>query len=407
VCTQRGATVDLVSTSRRDWLTMCGAAALWAGCRNGADAIDRGTVRVPDPIAPQLPIDDGVLDEILEQLQAREPRANHGLSTHAPMVVDALCVLGLADRAKRWLAGYGGPDLELPQPHQPIDPDRWREALGPKRGAPSWEAELHRWADWRELFLVELRGPHWRVALDHWVARLAPGLSSAATHGVIRTAHAARALARKDTQPRRAELARGLAYWAAAYEELPARPGAHALDLAAALARVPRHADRHAAAPRGNIVNGLREVARLDGFDDVRDLVTTPDDAATGLSTLTAAFARVYLQHGTRGHAVAFVHAVTGPAALRKLAPNVQPATARDAFPFAWQTAAAVYAAYARADHPPNPATSKLAPTELVGRAVDNGNDHAIKFTEALVAEHALAADNAYLAAAEDAVARL
>ena len=55
------------------------------------------------------------------------------------------------------------------------------------------------------------------------MTRLAPGLSAAATHGILRTAHAARALSRRDTPERRGELARGLAYWAVAYEELPAR----------------------------------------------------------------------------------------------------------------------------------------------------------------------------------------
>jgi hypothetical protein len=38
---------------------------------------------------------------------------------------------------------------------------------------------------------------------------------------------------------------------------------------------------------------------------------------------------------------------------------------------------------------------------------VENGDEHAIKFTEALLAEHALRPDPAYLAAAEDAVERL
>jgi len=38
---------------------------------------------------------------------------------------------------------------------------------------------------------------------------------------------------------------------------------------------------------------------------------------------------------------------------------------------------------------------------------VDNGDDHAIKFTEALLAENEIRSDPAYLAAAEDAVERL
>ena len=105
---------------------------------------------------------------------------------------------------------------------------------------------------------------------------------------------------------------------------------------------------------------------------------------------------------------IAFVHAVTGPAALRKIAPHVRPETARAALPYAWQAAAGIYAAYARRDNPRrDPRESRLTPPELAERALANGDEHAIKFTEALLAEHALRPDPAYLAAAEDAVERL
>jgi hypothetical protein len=325
------------------------------------------------------------------------------------MVAEALCALGFADRAKPWVDGYAAPVIEVPSPGRPIARDRWREALGSIRGAPTWETGLARWGDWKQLFLDELRDARWQDVLDTWVARLAPGLASAATHGVIRTAHAARALGRRDTPVRRAELARGLAYWAAAYEELPAHPAAalRATDFEAALAHVPLYAEHAGGSPRGSIVTGLREAGRLPGFADVRDLVAVPADLDAGLSALTAAFARVYLRHGTHAHAIAFVHAITGPCALRRIAPHVAPATARLAFPYAWQTAAAVYAAYARRDHAARPVEPKLPAAALAGRAVENGDDHAIKLTEVLLAEHALAPDPAYLAAAEDVVARL
>jgi hypothetical protein len=139
----------------------------------------------------------------------------------------------------------------------------------------------------------------------------------------------------------------------------------------------------------------------------VRDLVATPTDVGGGLSALTAAFARVYLQHAGDGHAIAFVHAITGPSALRRLAPHVSPETARAAFPYAWQTAAAVYTAYANRERPAPRIESTPSIDELVGRAIESGDDHSIKLTEVAVAEHALAPDPAYLAAAADAIARL
>ncbi len=392
---------------------MCGGAALWAGCRNraGEPAVDREQVVVaPTTIddAKRATVDDRALDEVLEMLHAQEPKSKQGLSTHAPMVAETLCTLGFADRAKAWVERYDAPLIDIPLPGRRIDRDRWGDALGPSTRGASWEAELARFGDWRVFFDEELRGARWQAVLDVWVARLAPGLAAAATHGVIRTAHAVRALSRSETPPRRAELARGLAYWAAAYEELPASVGtASTTDFAAALVQLPLYSKQVGGAPRGNIVSGLREVGKLAGFASARDLIATPADLDAGLSALSSLFARVYLQHGTRGHAVAFVHAITGPCALRRIAPHVSSGTARLALPYAWQAAAAIYTAYARQDHPPVAAEPKLAPKELAARAIENGNDHAIKVTETLLAEHRLRPDPEYLAAAEDAVARL
>ena len=59
----------------------------------------------------------------------------------------------------------------------------------------------------------------WRDVLARWWPRLLPGVAAAATHGIIRTAHAARSLAAAEDGaspgPRHDELARALGYWAA------------------------------------------------------------------------------------------------------------------------------------------------------------------------------------------------
>lgn len=351
---------------------------------------------------------DEALDHALRLLHNAEPESRQGLSNHAPMAAEALCALGFADRAVAWVEHYNAPLIELPRPTARIDRERWREALGPRPGVTNWEASLTRWADWRAFFTEELAEGPWRGVLDRWAARLAPGMCAAATHGVIRTAHAARALSRRETSERRAELARGLAYWASAYEELPARAGGpRVASYEQALAKVPLHVRTFGQAPSGNIVNGLRQVGKLERFAEARDLVATPDDVSSALSTLSATFARVYLRHGTKHDSIAFIHAVTGPCALRKLAPHVSPETARAALPYAWQAAAAIYAAYARDDdEAPGPPGPELSPAELAARAVENGDEHAIKFTETLLVEHALRPDPAYLAAAKAVVTR-
>ncbi len=396
-------------TTRREALQLCAAAAA-AGLGWPQPGPENAGTRQSASGAAADGYD--ALDIALGMLQRAEPDSKQGLSTHAPMVAEALCALGHGERAPGWVARYRAPLLRLPEPREPIRPEHWRSALGARLHAPSWEAALERWGDWKELFTAELAEAPWREVVDTWASRLAPGLCSAATHGVIRTAHAARGLARRESVERRGELARALAYWAAAYQELPAREsgGQTAASYQQALERLPLYWDEHGQAPGGNIVNGLRQAGALPGFSAARDLLAMPDDVPAALSALTATFARAYLRHGTQPRSIAtiaFVHAVTAPSALRRLLPYLRPETSRGALPYAWQAAAGIYAAYARRGDAGREPEPTLTRAELAARAVENGDEHAIKFTEALLGEHALNPDPVYLAAAQDALARL
>ncbi|MGH3771525.1 MAG: hypothetical protein ACRDRW_09040 [Pseudonocardiaceae bacterium] len=69
------------------------------------------------------------------------------------------------------------------------------------------------------MFERELAGEPWADVLARWWPRLLPGMSGALTHGMIRTAHAVRAiaLASDDDRLQRDKLAHGLGYWAARY----------------------------------------------------------------------------------------------------------------------------------------------------------------------------------------------
>ena len=395
----------MADPTRRRMLHIAAGALGWTTAGSARSA--------PARIHPASPADaakDDALDEALHRLHAQEPASTMGLSTHAPMVAEVLCALGHADRVSGWLDRYRGPILQLPAATSRIDPANWRAALGPDVRASSWERANARWGDWLALFTAELAGAPWRDVLDTWAGRLAPGMSGGATHGVIRTSHAVRGLARRETPERRAELARGLAYWASSYEEIQSRGPRVELD------KVPLYFDATGHPPSGrNIVEALRHVGELD-FPPPPDAAagtapgaapTTAIDVAADLSRLTATFARLYLRHGTHHDAIAFVHSVTGPCALRRMAPFLAPATARAALPYAWQAATAIYAAFGRRGDPAHTADPKLSRAELIARALDNGNEHAIKFTETLLCEHDLHAEPAYLAAAEDAVARL
>jgi hypothetical protein len=367
-----------VDLTRRQVLYGMGATIAWSGIACGDAA------------------KDDALDDGLRRIHRREPDSVRGLSTHAPMAIEALAALGHADRIDAWLDRYRGPVLQLPRAGKRIDPKQWRDALGPNIKESSWERANARWGDWVELFVAELAAAPWHDVVDRWVSRLAPGMSGAATHGAIRTSHAARALGRRDTPERRAELARGLAYWASSYEEIRGRGRrVDAVDKLPLYSSATGHRP-----PDGSITDVLRHISEVEAFPSQVEI-------AGDLGALTQRFAHVYLDHGTSHDAIAFVHAVTGPCSLRRLAPFVQPATARAALPHAWQAASAIYTMYARTDdahHVPRPTMTR---DELIARAIDGGNEHAIKFTETMLVEYSLDPDPVYLAAAEDAIAKL
>lgn len=339
------------------------------------------------------------LDEALLMLHRTGPEFGGGLSNHGPMAAEALVALGRGADVLPWVRAYL-PRLEPPPaPWQPIAAGDWRAALGDERHA----------ADWPAFFERELRERPWTDVLDTWVGRLAPGLAAAAAHGVLRTAHAARALAARDTPERRAELGAGLGYWASTYQALP-QP------------RVAR-ASREAGTPRpltealrglpslpgtghreGLISDGLRALDAFPEFAEAAEAVDLDGPLQAVLSQACLAFTRAYLADQGR-ELFAFIHAVTGSSAVRLLAPHLSPATQRAALREAWRVGAAVYAAFGSAppravgDHPPQPQA-------LIDAAVGTGDEHAIKLTEACLREHAVLGEPDFLHAAQDVCRR-
>lgn len=362
--------------ARREALRLCALAA-------GAWLAPSPALAASSPTAR----DEDALDAALARLRGEEPLARQGLSTHAPMAAEALCAMGQGDRIASWVEGYGRGRLELPRATRPIDPARWSEALGLQPQAGSWEQQNPRWGDWVVHFEQALREQPWPAVLDRWVARLAPGFGSAATHGVIRTAHAARALARRPSAERQAELARGLAYWASSFQPLPAAtvplPRRSDLDFSS----LPLYADRHGAPPRGSFVAGLAAAAAEPGLLAAIDRYApaSPEAAWPALAELGA---RAFLRHGLRAQPLAFLHAITGPLALRRLAPHLRAETLAAALPHAWRTAALLYAAYARRDPGPLPERPAVDRATLAGRAAEHGDEHVIKLTDAALEPH-------------------
>lgn len=355
----------------------------------------------PTAAARASDADSGVLDEALGLLHRTGPEiGGGGLSNHGPMAAEALVAMDRGADVLPWVRGYLRRLDPPPAPWKPIARDAWQASLGDRRHA----------ADWPRFFEIELRERPWPEVLDAWVQRLAPGLAAAAAHGVLRTAHAMRALAARDTPQRRAELAAGLGYWATRYQTLPAsptrvKPAARA-SLVEALAQLPRVP---AEQRRGGLISeSLRALDTLPAFAAAADAAPLEGVPAVVLSQACLAFARAYLADDGR-ELFAFIHAVTGPSALRLLLPHLGPATQRAALREAWRLGAAVYSAFGRSAPALGPDRDAGAPPDrlaLVEAAVATGDEHAIKLTEACLREHAVHPAPEFLTAARDVCRR-
>jgi len=336
---------------------------------------------------------DDRLDRGLERLHALPPGISLHHGNHVAMVIEALGVLGRADAIEPWLE-ENFQALAEPVKPRPIDPGAWRAALG----------RTERFADWCAFFARALDEDDWRGVLRTWVPRLAPGLAAAATHGVIRSGHAARALAARDNAIRRRELATGLGYWAASYQELP-WDGSEAPEssVEAALARIETRLPA-VQPPRGNIIAGLSALAETPSFTPVAGLVDTRDPART-LAEMSTVFGRLYLRHP--GRRVHFTHAITAPSALRLLAPHLDDETVHRATRYAWQAAAGLWVVYGDPKSVLPPERPALEREALVSACVRNGGAHSIKLTEACLRERAWSDDPVLERVARDAAENL
>jgi len=323
-----------------------------------------------------------MLDEALRFLADCGPELRSGMTSHAPMVAEALCALGRPEAVMPWLERYRAGALPRPPQRARIERANWRSAL----------SKEDRFSDWSAFFVVELASAPWREVLDRWVARLAPGICAAATHGVIRVGHAVRALGASESRPRLAELADALALWASTYQELPAAPR-----VARRLLR-PREAiacvdlqppkDRRFS---GTIVSSLVGLDRFPAFADVIGLLDTTLEPAELVAEMTEVFAQVLLENSHDAlTAIVFTHGVTSVAAFGNLLPHVTEATARTALPFAWQSACGLYAAFGTQPARSGAIVAARECSEgLVDRAIAHGDEHAIKVTEACLGQNA------------------
>ncbi|MGH7048218.1 MAG: questin oxidase family protein [Stellaceae bacterium] len=331
------------------------------------------------------------LDEALELIAPYGMSLKNGNSNHAPMVAEALCAMGRPEAVLPWIERYQERMAPRPPAAERIADDSWHEALGRRE----------RFGDWSAYFSEELQQAAWREILDRWVGRLAAGFCAAATHGPIRVGHAVRALAECETPARRRELADALAGWATAWQTLPgARTNSETALPRDAIARIPLVPPNHR--KRGNIVSALGALEAFPAFAAAIGLIDIGGLIAPLVAGLTETFARVYLANAHDvPTTIAFIHGVTSEAAVGNIVPHIGEATARIALRYAWQAGCGLYACFGRTPAAADEVdTPDISEADLVARALANGDEHLIKFTEACLTRHRLLPSPAYPAAA-------
>ena len=252
------------------------------------------------------------------------------------MAAEALAHLGRSDAIPGWVAQYRRRLDEAPPPARPLTEEDWPDALGQDSAIP----------DWLALFEREIADRPVAAVAGEWVPRLLPGAVGAATHGLIRTGHALRALGGADTPPRRLEVANGLAFWAASYQELPGPPLLIGHEgVADALADLPYLPED---APRPVLISD-RVAAVADIADEFEQGVASlgwTGGAVDLLDQLASGGSAAYLRNADGGGAIGLLHAVTSPLACELVLPWLAEEDRDAALGYVWQAAAALHVAY-------------------------------------------------------------
>jgi hypothetical protein len=337
----------------------------------------------------------GVLDEAYERFRGTGPEwGEDQLTNHGPMAVEVLVRRGRSGEVDRWVDGYVRRLDALPSGSDPVTDSTWREALGDGR----------RLGDWTAYFTRQVTELPWRTVLATWWPRLLPGIVAGTTHGVIRVGHVVRALlAGAGSEPTLTELAHALAFWACRAQRVPdAAAPAGRLDPLAALDAVPR-----IPAQEGNVASRLGQLPQLAGWAGAVAALrpaATPEDARTRLTELVGAGTLRYLGYG-HGQPVILVHTATAPNAVLHTLPALPRELWVPSATAIWTVTAAIFAAYAPPVPAPRPAlpvppTGLDAAAEVLDRAVANGDEHVIKFSDTAAEVYTRTGDPDALAAA-------
>ncbi len=337
---------------------------------------------------------EDLFDEALQMMSHIAPLGNHG-----PMAAEALVELGEIGRLPNFINQFLKEfSAKFPDKKQDIEENNWKELIG--------KNELI--TDWIMFFEKAINENDWKSVVNKWAKRLAPGLSAAATHGLIRTGHSVRSLTLKETDVRKKELAQALGYWASQYQQIPIATDNKnlKLDLTEAIKRIPI-LPKNKMIQKGNIMLELRNLNDFEEFAEVTNLIEIKGDAEKLISNLTESFSKVYLERVNRRNLIRLIHVITSLASIRTLLPIISDQTKEKLLFYGWQASAGLISICDQVKNSAFDSNQKINQHDLIRKAVGSNEVHAIKFTEACLREYKINPKSSYLLAAKDAVERL
>ena len=323
-----------------------------------------------------------ILAKLLTESESYDPEYGGGLCNHLPMALTALEQMGATPAL---LNDYRRTHVS------------WLEKLPERAAAPvgAWpfrKADHAGFVDLQADFQQRIARDGWEAVLRATLPDLAPGLSAAAFHGLIRTAMGV-------TSRHDGEIAAGLAYWAAHWQRLGVRLGAPAEreaspDPLVLLERVrndPRFSFDPKKAP-GLIDDALLAVGGLSGFGEVIDWL---DVERCSIADIARAGAVLYAASGD----FTALHTVTAAQSVSVLLPYVE---SNVLLPWLWQGVAAAYIAIGRPTLPDEDAITawRAADTpawpELLRSALAQEDEHVVKLCYSAVSLGRLTGDRLF-----------
>ena len=310
------------------------------------------------------------------------PEYQGHLSNHLPMALHALHSLGASPhRLQAFYASYAPrlqhaePPIATPRPGTDVD---WLTL----RGQPDTHAALLAHFNG----YIALHGM--QATLAQAVPALMPGVSAAAFHGVIRTAHAWQAGHAR-------ELAAGLAYWAYRWQPLPAPTASAApVDFAVWSEQLIALAPAWKGQAAHNIAERMLAATSSAPYQQWAGALRPTASVQARIAELAALAVARYV--ATPNFTV--LHLITGLHAVRMLLPWVV-----DSEDTQGALAHSVFAAYMAAQVRPgvSPVASDVPSwPAVVAAALGSDNDHVIKLVHACREEASAYGEGLYLRAA-------